>query len=250
MFPSHCVFLPGFMCDDRLFAPQINALDKAGIQSSVGDLTSGETIDRMAHHVLAHAPDVFALIGLSMGGILALRITDLAPTRVSHLALLNTTPFEDRVTAMRLEHLERLIQGDMEAILKDDMKPNYMFEENVTVDHLNLVLAMGRALGPDVFFRQTNALMHRRNQIHALDNIACPTLVLTGRHDHLCPPAIHQTMAEKIKDATLVILENCGHLSTLEKPKQVSQALLNLFTHSTGVDEPASAASAASGQYI
>lgn len=230
-FPDHIILLPGFMCDHRLFGPLIEQLEAAGRSWSVAPLTGSDSVAGMAEGVLEDAPSRFALIGLSMGGIVALNIARRAPERLSHLALLNTTPFEDRISDTRQDHLRRLLNGEMEKILRDEMKPNYMHAENATDALLDMVLDMGKTLGERVFTRQTMALMTRDNQVETLSHIPCPTLVLTGEQDPLCPPSIHQFMAEQIQTAHLALLSQCGHLSTLEQPDAVWSALQQAWGH-------------------
>ncbi|RPI44049.1 MAG: hypothetical protein EHM67_04325 [Hyphomicrobiaceae bacterium] len=52
-----------------------------------------------------------------------------------------------------------------------------------------------------------------------------PTLVLVGREDALTPPALAQEIAGGIAGSRLEIIADCGHLSTLERPEPVNQAL-------------------------
>ena len=59
----------------------------------------------------------------------------------------------------------------------------------------------------------------------ALKRVAYPTLVLCGRQDALTPVALHEEMAAAIRGAKLVVVEDCGHLSTLEQPDLVTGAL-------------------------
>ncbi|MEM9757403.1 MAG: alpha/beta hydrolase, partial [Pseudomonadota bacterium] len=83
------VLLPGFMCDARLFAPQVAVLSRTrDVRTPV---PIGSSMAAMAASVLADAPDQFALAGLSMGGILALEVLAQAPDRVARLAILDGT---------------------------------------------------------------------------------------------------------------------------------------------------------------
>jgi pimeloyl-ACP methyl ester carboxylesterase len=67
--------------------------------------------------------------------------------------------------------------------------------------------------------------MSRADSLGLLATIACPTLVLCGRQDALTPLARHEEIAAGIKGARLEIIEDCGHLSTLEKPAEVNSPL-------------------------
>jgi pimeloyl-ACP methyl ester carboxylesterase len=63
-----------------------------------------------------------------------------------------------------------------------------------------------------------------------LGRIKVPTLVLVGDTDELTPPSHAQEIAAGIKDAELVVVAKCGHLSTLERPEAVTAALVDLMT--------------------
>jgi pimeloyl-ACP methyl ester carboxylesterase len=90
----------------------------------------------------------------------------------------------------------------------------------------SIVRAMGEETGAEVFLRQTKAIMSRADSRPTLSSIACPTLVLVGDGDVLTPPALAQEIAEGISGARLVVIPDCGHLSTLERPQAVNQALI------------------------
>jgi pimeloyl-ACP methyl ester carboxylesterase len=228
--PEHnIVFLPGFMCDHRLFAPQIAALKRSGFTCQTGDLTDGDTYEKIAKNILEKAPATFALVGLSMGGTMALEMIRQAPERVTHLALLNTTAKADRAGPAREAHIGRVADGELEAVMRNDYLPRYLAPGNTDQHLAALLLNMALDLGPDVFIQQSRAMMSRSDLQSVLGTIKCPTLILTGRDDTLCAPALHRAMAEDIQHATLTILRNCGHISTLEKPDVVTGGLMNLL---------------------
>ena len=81
------VLLPGMMCDERLFAPQIKELSKQR-EVHFSQISDYESISELASVILNNTPPVFALAGLSMGGIVAMEILSQAPERVERLALL------------------------------------------------------------------------------------------------------------------------------------------------------------------
>ena len=85
------IFLPGMMCDARLFGPQIANLS-ADREILVAPITGHETVQALAAEILQNAPPTFALAGLSMGGIVAMEVIAQAPDRVDKLALIDTNP--------------------------------------------------------------------------------------------------------------------------------------------------------------
>ena len=83
---------------------------------------------------------------------------------------------------------------------------------------------MAERVGRDAFLRQQRLLMNRPDSRHDL-SIHCPTVVICGRQDGLTPLADSEEMAEKIPRAKLVVIEDCGHLPTMERPRAVSAVL-------------------------
>ena len=64
--------------------------------------------------------------------------------------------------------------------------------------------------------------------------MTCPTLILCGRHDQLCPVERHEAMKEMIPHARLLIIEDAGHLPTIETPDIVTIALQELLEENHG----------------
>ena len=167
-----------------------------------------------------------------MGGILAFEIWRQAADRVTHLALLDTSPYEDAPErrSLRLEQIERALSGGLRSLAVESLKPLYLAEIHRDNDELlGEILDMALDLGPNVFRQQSLALRNRRDSLDTLRDIDCPTLVLCGREDTLCPVSYHEFMAEEIATARLVVVEECGHLASMEQPEIVNRELLTLL---------------------
>ena len=220
------VLLPGMMCDERLFASQINELSKRR-EVHFAKITDHETISELASDVLNNAPPVFALAGLSMGGIVAMEIVSQAPERVERLALLDTNPLAELpdVLKRRGPQIDAIKNGQLKEIIRDEMKPNYLFDGVRKTEILKLCMDMALDIGPDAFIRQSIALRDRVDQKNTLGSYKRPALVLCGRHDVLCPLERHELMHTLLENSKLEIIEDAGHLPTLEQPKITTMAL-------------------------
>jgi len=220
------VLLPGMMCDERLFASQINELSKRR-EVHFAKITDHETISELASDVLNNAPPVFALAGLSMGGIVAMEIVSQAPERVERLALLDTNPLAELpdVLKRRGPQIDAIKNGQLKEIIRDEMKPNYLFDGVRKTEILKLCMDMALDIGPDAFIRQSIALRDRVDQKNTLGSYKRPALVLCGRHDVLCPLERHELMHTLLENSKLEIIEDAGHLPTLEQPKITTAAL-------------------------
>lgn len=217
------LLLPGMMCDARLFAPQVAALP--GIV--IPELTGADSMAGLADRVLAEAPPRFALGGLSMGGIVAMEIIARAPERVVRLALMDTNPLAEthERQAARASQVAKVQAGGLRAVIRDEMKPNYLAAGPRKAAILDLCMEMAMATGSEVFAMQSAALRDRPDYRKTLAGVRVPTLILCGRDDALCPVARHETMHALIPGATLAIMDGAGHLPTLEQPSATSAAL-------------------------
>ena len=220
------VLLPGMMCDERLFAPQISELSKQR-EVHFAQISDHETITELATEVLNNAPPVFALAGLSMGGIVAMEVLSQAADRVERLALLDTNPLAELsdVAKRRGPQIDAVKNGQLKEIIRDEMKPNYLFDGVKKTETLKLCMDMALDIGPDAFIRQSIALRDRVDQKNTLRKYKRPALVLCGRHDVLCPLERHELMHTLLENSKLEIIEDAGHLPTLEQPKITTTAL-------------------------
>ena len=220
------LLLPGLLCDPRLWKPQADALsDIADIV--IADMTRDETMSGMASRALDAAPEKFALAGLSMGGYVALEIMRKAPERVTRLALLDTGARADtpEQTTRRRDLIGLADRGEFKAV-SPRLLPLFIHEDRLSDRPLvDVITAMADSVGKDAFLREQKAIMGRPDSRPDLPGIACPTLVICGRDDVLTPIALSEEIAGLIPGADLVLIDDCGHLSTMERSEAVNAAL-------------------------
>jgi pimeloyl-ACP methyl ester carboxylesterase len=221
------LLLPGLLCDRRLWAPQIAALADIAEPIVVADLTRDDSFGGMARRVLAEAPPRFALAGLSMGGYVAQEIMRQAPRRVTRLALLDTSARADLPEqAQRRRDLIALTErGEFHGVTPR-LLPNLIHPDRLGDAALvSIITDMAQSVGVEAFRRQEAAILGRVDGRADLARIAVPTMVLCGRDDRLTPPKLAEEMAALIPQATLRFIDYCGHMTTLEQPGQVNDAL-------------------------
>ncbi len=226
MTKTPLILLPGLLCDEALWAHQSETLsDIADI--TVADLSQDETIQGMAERVLDSAPETFALAGLSMGGYVAQEIMRQAPERVERLALLDTSsrPDSPENTEQRKGFIEQLELGDFKGVTSR-LLPLLVHQDRLSDDALIAVIqSSAQNVGPEAYIRQQKGVMTRPDGRQSLKKVTCPALVLCGRQDALTPLALHEEMAAAIPGASLVVIEDCGHLAPLERPHAVSAVM-------------------------
>jgi pimeloyl-ACP methyl ester carboxylesterase len=225
------LLVPGLTCTARLFMPQVAALWPYA-PVTIPDHRQDDHIEAIARRILADAPPRFALAGLSMGGYIAFAMMRLAPERIARLALLDTSarPDTPEQTASRHAQIE-MTQTGRYAEIADLSMPRYVHRDRQNdVAITGVVRQMIAETGGDAFIRQLKAIISRPDSRPMLPSIRCPTLVLVGDADVATPPHLSEEMAAGIPGARLVVVPDCAHLSTLERPEAVNAALIEWLT--------------------
>ncbi len=225
------MLLPGLNCDAAAWAPQVAAL-KGQANCRIPAWGLRDTLTAMAQQVLDEAPtERFSMAGHSMGGRVALEVIRLAPQRVERLALLDTGTHPlatgeagEKEKAGRMALL-KIAQEQGMRVMAQEWAKGMVHPDRIGGPIFEEVLAMFDRGSAAQYAAQINALLKRFDAAPLLPTIQCPTLVLTGRQDAWSGPAQHEAMAAAIPGAQLVIVENSGHMTTMEQPQAVSAAL-------------------------
>jgi pimeloyl-ACP methyl ester carboxylesterase len=220
------LFLPGLLEDADAFEHQVAGL--GGPSACVtADLTRNDTIAGLAEDALDQAPaDRFAIAGHSMGGYVALEMLRRAPERIDRVAFLNTHARPDSPESIEnRRRLMALAGRDFPAVLQQLLPhivaPAHLAEVGITGSLTEMALATGK----EAFMRQQRAIIGRIDSRPHLAQIRAKTLVVGARGDALMSPETREEMASGIPGARLAVIEDCGHMATLEQPGQVAALL-------------------------
>ena len=224
------VFVPGLLCTDALFQPQIDALS-ASHSIHIAQTTDCETIDQMVEYMLDSVSGEIIVIGLSMGGYVAQEAARIAPDRISAIALLSTSAQPDDEARKRQRHeLIKLSEIGRFKGVTPRLLPRFLSAEALEDEAMcQTVMDMAAEIGQKHFTSQQYAIMARRDQRPYLPSFHKPSLVLCGMADELTPPQLSEEMAGLLPRAELVLLDRIGHLSSLEAPEEVTQAIIRLI---------------------
>ena len=165
-----------------------------------------------------------SVMGLSMGGYVALAFAVAHPARLGSLVLADTRAGADTEAgrSARAEGIAKVrsssagLREFLDAMVPKLVAPSASEEVRARVRGLMVERAefVAAALG---------ALRDRPDRTAALTNIEAPTLVIVGEHDALTPPSEARILAEGIKGAELRVLEGAGHLANLETPEAFNE---------------------------
>ena len=222
------LFIPGHMCDERLFTPQIEAL-RDDYRIVVADLKAGSSFEEyIANALEAVGEGAFNLAGLSMGGMLAAQMVSQHPERIKRLAMLSTTvePEAPHRAETRRKRIERAKADGLETIARAELAPSYLAEAHQgREDLIDLVVAMAVAHGVDVFAAQSAAMTARPDSRAGLPAYKGPVLVLCGDEDRLFSVEKHENTAALFDNSELTVQAGIGHLPVVEAPEETTAAL-------------------------
>lgn len=223
------ILLPGLLCTEILWQAQIEALSDIA-DFAVADLTLDDSIGAIAERVLAEAPERFSLAGLSMGGYVAQEVMRRAPDRVERLTLMDTSARLDddkqrrrrealiaQVRRSNPEQFQGVTRRLLPLLIHEKRQSDPAFVEPIQ--------RMAKSVGLEAYIRQQTVILGRPDSRDDLARIDCPTLVVCGADDVLTPPEMSEEIASGIANARLVMIEDCGHLATMEQPEAVNDAM-------------------------
>ncbi len=225
------LLLPGMLCNQGFWHTQIEALSDL-CSARVPSYGAADTIESMADHVLAGAPEVFALAGHSMGGRVALEMYRRAPHRVLRLGLFCTDyrrPASDAARAEEalsrqwlLDHARRLgMRSLAEVWFSSLIAPEHRQNQPL----LSALIEMGARHSIEQLAAEIHAGLSRPSHEEVLSRIIRPTLICAGEKDVLRPVEVHDEMAARIPRGRLVVIAGAGHMVAMEQPKALSAAM-------------------------
>ena len=220
------VMIPGMMCDERIFAHQIEELG-TDTEVYIADISKYSSIQELASDVLKNSPPNFFLVGHSMGGIVAMEMCSQEPDRIEKLVIMDSNPKSElEETKLKREpQIRNVISGNLAQVMKEEMKPNYLADSYKQKDILNTCMEMALTLGPEVFVRQSRALQDRDDQQSTLKDLNIPVLIMCGAEDKLCSLEKHELMHNIINDSKLEVVMDAGHMPTLEQPQKTTEVI-------------------------
>ncbi len=220
------VLVPGHLCTGEwLYAPQLAAL--AGRRVVIADTTRDETIGGMADRLLAEAPERFVIAGLSMGGMVAMEVMARDPERVVAACLMDTDPTAAR--PREVEWRRGLLEQGLEVYVETFTDRFFMHDDEAAAQlgaeirdrMLETPVAVARA--------QARALDTRREMAPLIAGFPHPVEILVGAEDRVCPPKLHDPLVDVLTAGRLTVIQDCGHIATLECAADVNAHLMHLL---------------------
>lgn len=219
---ENLTFLPGTMCDQRVWAPVRSRLEPRFSTDYVA-IESEATREDMMGLIEAEAlrGDPLHLVAFSMGGYLALEYALDNPGRVASLVTVASSAFglTEQEAAERVRALELLAQHEYRGIPKSRINqfvhPSHQSDPGV----VDVIRAMDHDLGKPVLVAQLKETSTRVSLAPRLPQLEIPVLLIGADSDPFVPVASIHRMAELIPGARAIIAQDAGHMIPLEQPE-------------------------------
>jgi pimeloyl-ACP methyl ester carboxylesterase len=238
------IFVHGFPYDSTMWQSQIDLLkekyfcvayDIRGLGESPagqGQFTMESFVDDLETIIDELKLVKPILCGLSMGGYIALRAVEKFEDKFSAIIFCDTRADADgnEGKLKRAAAIKRINSEGLAPFTKDFVTS--CFGENFKQNNKNEFenrITKSTAFNPVGVKGSLLAMMGRNDTTEYLSKIKIPALIFCGELDALTPPSIMKPMAEKIKDSEFVLIKNSGHMSPIENPKEVNEAIIKFL---------------------
>ena len=213
----------------RMIAPDFRGFGK----SASTDPFTTESLADDVHALLEETRALpCVLAGLSMGGYVALAYARKYPTDLRGLALVDTKAAGDDTKGKENRNkMIDLVRSSGSKAVADQMLPKMLADDTPRnrPAQAQALAAMMEACPPKTIENALVCLRDRPDQTQMLPSIAVPTLIVLGDADSITPVPVAQSMQKQIPGAQLVVIKGAGHMSPMEQPTQVNQALIRFL---------------------
>lgn len=245
------IFLHGFPFDKTMWRGQLDflkfsyrliACDIRGFGKST-DEESPLSIDLFGNDLIQFMDtlniDKAIVCGLSMGGYLALNVIKRFPSHFEALILCDTQCIADTAESKekRYKIIEEIetdgVTNFNEGFIKSVFHKDSLANKTELVEQLRGVVFSN---SQHIISQGLVALAKRSETCSSLGEISIPTLIICGREDQVTPLAQSEFMNKHIKGSILQVIENAGHVSNIEQPKEFNKYLGEFLTDLSGFD--------------
>ncbi|MGA9596049.1 MAG: alpha/beta fold hydrolase [Acidimicrobiia bacterium] len=236
------VFIHGFPFDSTMWIEQLAALE--GLRRCIAvDLrgfgrsspVSGDPLTMESHaEDLAAVLDIVSeeradIVGLSMGGYVALAFAESYPDRMRSLALIDTRAGADSPEGKAgRDAMARRVVSEGRAAFAESMQAT-LLGPNASLNARARFRTMVEGCPYETLIGALAGMRDRPDRTSTLGSVAVPAMVMVGDQDAVTPPEQAAEMAAAIPGATLVTIADAGHLTPVEQPQAVSTALAEFY---------------------
>jgi 3-oxoadipate enol-lactonase len=232
------LFIHGFPLDHRIWLDQVGVLaaDRRCIAPDLRGFGRSDPTAETALTMESHAADMAAVVealdiapvdvvGLSMGGYVALALWEATPSLFRSLVLMDTKAAADgeQARANRDAMIDRLVTEGRLALAGEMAKG--LLSDDASRDAVARLKTMIEDTPYETIVAALRGMRDRADRSHLLETIAVPTLVVGGAEDRLMPEADLRALGNAIPGSQVEFVAGAGHLPPIERPEATTTVL-------------------------
>ena len=239
------VFLHAFPFNALMWEPQVTRLAKHyhvlapdipsfGYSRPTPDILTMELAAQVLKGLIDHLHlDTIALVGLSMGGYMALAFADLFPEHLATLILADTHAGADapEKKEQRLQFIEEIRASGthllFQRFLLSTLGKTTRSSHPALVEQVHHLMTMA---SPETIISALRGMAQRPSRFHVLSKLPCPVGILVGEEDFLTPLSDAESMQTLSSHASLIVIPHAGHMSNLENPAFFNTSIQKFLT--------------------
>lgn len=222
------VFLPGTLCDERLWLPcwRQLSINQRGYVPLQWAENLGQMLALTADRVDCCEQKVH-LVGFSMGGYVASLYALDNPQNIASLTLVGYNP--EGLTSGEIEQRQTILKTIAKGgsvLMGKTALANYLADENMSNSQvIDIIKDMERDLGSAVLAYHINSTTPRKALSNMLAAAPFPIHFIVGEEDKIAPPAAIQALHQQIPDSSYHQIKGSGHMLPLERTVELAQKL-------------------------
>jgi len=222
---ENVVFIPGMLCDKRLWNKLLEENELPGNHIFVEPIQFN-TKEDILENVIEVGGDSFHLVGFSMGGILSCDLLVKCPEKIKSVTLIGMNGHS--FSTQEKQYFEMMIKssnvGTFKAMTFKRVK-SYLSKESYEIK--TSVMKMANTYSKEEFQSQMRTVMNRDNHMELIKDCKVPALIVGSSEDSFNKIERVKDLTSLFIDSTFLEIKDCGHMIPMEDPKQLSRALMD-----------------------
>ncbi len=232
------LFIHGFPMSKKIWKSQIVALTKSFNCYAIdlpgyGDNDAKNDFEHSINSYADYVDDFMSengidranIVGMSMGGSIALNLTRRYPNRTQSLTIIHTSAIpdteEDKLNRNKI--IEDIENGGLSSFIENFA--DRLLSPSASKQIRSQYVSDMNEASKEIVVAGYEAIRNRPDEFEGLKLIKVPVLVVAGNDDVGSSPEEMKKIAEEIENSTFKIIEDCGHVAPLEKPNELNRIL-------------------------
>jgi Predicted hydrolases or acyltransferases (alpha/beta hydrolase superfamily) len=221
------VLLPGFLCDERLWAYHAEQFRSSGYEVFVVDFKSAPDLEFMISQIENAMSEKSHLVGFSMGGYLAQIFALRHPEKIKSLTLVaaNVGRLSENSREARLKMVDMLYRVSYKGMSEKEAE-RYIYPGQANqAEVVSMISQMSAGYSSQMYINHAMATMDREELGAQISALNLPVMIISAEDDKVVPIPMLERLHREIDGSKFKVIKQCGHYVPLEQPEELYRLL-------------------------